>query len=147
MSSHSALIATGAVGLWFRPLSFNIRATSPHGVIRHAGSHSHVTDSSYWSVAIYCYHKQNTNVTAFCRYFSLTNGTGSLLPSDSAPFLQHPNGRSSGFMAKMLLVDTTLFLRNIVLFSTFLPTSLTWPAVLQTAECSPMARAPFRLID
>jgi hypothetical protein len=58
------------------------------------------------------------NISNVC-HKCLTRGPGRLLPSDSAPVLQYGSGPSSGFLAKILGVDTPPFLwktQRFVLF-------------------------------
>jgi hypothetical protein len=51
------------------------------------------------------------NFYEICYWYStLTRGPGQLLPCDSDPVLQYGSGPSSDFLAKILGVDTPLFL-------------------------------------
>jgi hypothetical protein len=56
------------------------------------------------------------------RVTTLTRGPGRLKHSDSAPVLQYGSGPSSDFLAKILGVDTALFLCNTLFY--FLLSSL-----------------------
>jgi hypothetical protein len=53
-----------------------------------------------------------TKDSDYISYLELTRGPCRLLPSDSAPVLKYGSGPSSDFLAKIVNVDTPLFLCN-----------------------------------
>jgi hypothetical protein len=77
----------------------------------------------------------------------LTRGPGQLSPSDSAPVLQYGSGPSD-YQAKILGVDTALFLRNMQLYFSLLHAyivsfikgvSSKLSVVVQLVACLPVA--------
>jgi hypothetical protein len=57
-----------------------------------------------------CFVDESSRGKLFCSWMWLRRGPDRLKPSDSAPVLQYGGGPSSDFLAKILGVDTPLFL-------------------------------------